>query len=597
MDNFDVVPTALAVKAMQDSGFKNAAFAVAELIDNSIQAGASVVRFLCEEEAVNTGKNTVRAIRALVVADNGRGMDPLTLRMSLQFGNGTNLNNRSGIGRFGMGLPNSSLSQGDRVEVYSWQAGIESAMFSYLDLEELTNGQMKAVPEPVPAAVPPKWIRRVGAVADSESGTIVIWPKLTRCNWRTSKSVRNNSEEVIGRMYRHHISRGQVSIQMATCEGAEMKDEAVVRPTDPLYLMTNTTCPAPWEVEPMAEPHGEPQRFRIEYRGGEHYVTVRWSLAKKSARYMEGAAQGRQAHGKHAKRHMGLSLVRAERELALYDQWCRKGDIDRWIGCEVSFEPELDELFGVTNNKQAAVAWGDLAGKSVEDIAASHGLDGVEDLTRLWLEEGDPRSGLLPILREVHNRWKSLLKELEADGKREKSKRHRFEEEGSPERRGTLAVRRRLERGEDETQSDRDELAPAELRTADLVSELVEHGGLSPEDAAPAAARVVDSGLKFYFTHKPEDSDAFFTVKSKAGAILINLNTDHPVYENLVAPLESTEADSSDRGGSHVAHVGLRLLLEAWARMEDERSDRRRDEIRRVREAWGWICRDFLGDD
>ena len=49
-NNYDIVPPHLAVKAMQDNGYKSPAYAVAELIDNSIQAKATSVELLCLEE-------------------------------------------------------------------------------------------------------------------------------------------------------------------------------------------------------------------------------------------------------------------------------------------------------------------------------------------------------------------------------------------------------------------------------------------------------------------------------------------------------------------------------------------------------------------
>ena len=39
----------------------------------------------------------------------------------LQFGNGTKLDADKGIGKFGIGLPNASVSQCRKVEVYTWQ--------------------------------------------------------------------------------------------------------------------------------------------------------------------------------------------------------------------------------------------------------------------------------------------------------------------------------------------------------------------------------------------------------------------------------------------------------------------------------------------
>jgi len=46
----EIIPPELAVKAMRDSGYKNTAYALAELIDNSVQANASNVELICLED-------------------------------------------------------------------------------------------------------------------------------------------------------------------------------------------------------------------------------------------------------------------------------------------------------------------------------------------------------------------------------------------------------------------------------------------------------------------------------------------------------------------------------------------------------------------
>ena len=100
---FSIVPPHLAVKAMRDNGYKNAAYALAELMDNSIQAGATVVELLCGEMDFMLEQRRRSRVHQIAVLDNGTGMDRDVLRMALQFGNGTHLNseNQKGIGRFG----------------------------------------------------------------------------------------------------------------------------------------------------------------------------------------------------------------------------------------------------------------------------------------------------------------------------------------------------------------------------------------------------------------------------------------------------------------------------------------------------------------
>ena len=135
----EIIPPELAVKAMRDSGYKNTAYALAELIDNSVQAKATSVQVICIEEYQQVNKRSRRRIQAIGVLDDGVGMTPEILRLALQFGNGTHLTDRRGIGRFGMGLPNSSISQCRRVEIWTWQNGPDNAMYTYLDLITLDS--------------------------------------------------------------------------------------------------------------------------------------------------------------------------------------------------------------------------------------------------------------------------------------------------------------------------------------------------------------------------------------------------------------------------------------------------------------------------
>ena len=142
-DLFDanIIPSRLAITAMRDSGYKNTAYALAELIDNAQQAGASMIEVLCLQRRELIQKKERSRIARIAVLDNGGGMDSGTMQMALQFGNGRYLKDRSGIGRFGMGLPSASISQAARVEVWSWQNGPDNALYSYLDVAEIESGR------------------------------------------------------------------------------------------------------------------------------------------------------------------------------------------------------------------------------------------------------------------------------------------------------------------------------------------------------------------------------------------------------------------------------------------------------------------------
>ena len=196
----DIVPAHLAVQAMRDNGYKNAAYAIAELMDNAIQAGATQVELLCGEKKELLAQRKRSRIHQIALLDNGRGMNAAVLRLALQFGNGTYLeeDKHTGIGRFGMGLPSSSVSQCQRVDVWSWQEGVDNALYTYLDLEEIKKRKLTEVPEPESRLVPEIWHQASGNFG--KTGTLVVWSQIDRCIWKTGSAIIDNSEFVIGRM-------------------------------------------------------------------------------------------------------------------------------------------------------------------------------------------------------------------------------------------------------------------------------------------------------------------------------------------------------------------------------------------------------------
>ncbi|MBC1305504.1 ATP-binding protein, partial [Trichormus variabilis] len=371
----DIVPAHLAVQAMRDNGYKNAAYAIAELMDNSIQAGATEVQLLCGEKQVLVDQRRSSRIYKLAVLDNGCGMDATVLRLALQFGNGTYLDaaKHIGIGRFGMGLPSSSVSQCQKVEVWSWQDGIENAIYTYLDLEEIKQQRQTEVPEPQPKTIPNIWQRVSNSFG--QSGTLVVWSNIDKCIWRTGKAIIDNSELLIGRMYRRFLDSGRVSIRMMAFDYDNLTNviiEKYALPNDPGYLIARTSCPPPYDITSMFQYWEGKDTYEVEkiidFRGQQHSVKIRFSYAKDQARQpLDGKQPGSLPHGQHAAKNVGISVVRAERELEL-DKTLVSGydPTDRWWGIEVEFPPALDDLFGVTNNKQSARNFSELLSIDIE---------------------------------------------------------------------------------------------------------------------------------------------------------------------------------------------------------------------------------------
>ena len=88
--------------------------AVADIVDNSIDAGARDIR---TRIIIRSGGQL-----DLVVWDDGSGMGKSTLREAMRLG--SDLSRETGrLGKFGLGLKLASLSQAKGVQVYTWKSG------------------------------------------------------------------------------------------------------------------------------------------------------------------------------------------------------------------------------------------------------------------------------------------------------------------------------------------------------------------------------------------------------------------------------------------------------------------------------------------
>lgn len=595
-ERYGLLPAHLVIDAMRDNGYRNAAHALAELMDNSIQAGATTVELLCEETKQRVAANRVNRINRIGVLDDGSGMDSSTLRSALQFGNGTRLDDRSGIGRFGMGLPTASISQCSRVDVWSWESPSGPFWHAYIDLDEIRSGTMQEVPEPKESRIPNEWKEASSKIG--ESGTLVVWSELDRCMWVTAQTIIDRSEEIMGRIYRRFIDRKDVVIRLVGLERSShgvRTIEREARINDPMYLTVPSSTPAPYDNEPMFERDGDhwEVKFWFSAEDGEmHPVTVRFSLAKDKVRERPNA--GSSKPGKHARANMGISIVRADRELELSQALVSGYDPrDRWWGVEIDFPPSLDRMFGVTNDKQSARYFGDVA-SSIEAVLEKDEKSVAKIKEEIEIE-GDPSEPLIEVVHYIKRRLNNIHERVKAQAKNQRSSRQRHDT--SAERQGTDVTNQRKDQGH-HGRSDAGEDLPWKERQAALKQEYKETG-LSDRQAQDMSERVIENGFKYTFIEGQLDGSSFFTVKPVAGEIVIKINLEHPAYEKLIEVLNNDIGRDDDREKLvkrlQQAKEGLKLLLIAWARFEDEETvPQRREEVQNVRTDWGRVASRFL---
>lgn len=596
----EIIPPELAVRAMRDSGYRNTAYALAELIDNSVQANATLVDVVCVQAYERIKERDRLRMTSIAVIDNGEGMDAAVLRQALQFGNGTHLQDRSGIGRFGMGLPNSSISQCRRVDVWSWKNGPDNALYSYLDVDEIVGRKLDTVPAPAHRPLPPEWRKRSDII--STTGTMVLWSNFDehRLTWRGAQATLLHTESLIGRMYRKFIDDGRLAIRLLALEDDKSRFQQYVRVNDPLYLMKNSSTPAPFDKQPMFQAWKDDEGdidepFEIDYAGAKHKVIVRMSWARPETVPQDRSDRGSKTYGKHAAKNLGISIIRAGRELDLDSSWTNSYDpTERWWGVEVEFPPTLDEVFGVTNNKQTTTIFSQMA--QFDWKAEANPDEALSEFIERLKAEGDPRALLLPIVEHIRHQIQQLRKRLKEQtaGRRTKTSRH---DESGVEDLATTKFRERAEQGH-ETDYDKQEFHEADR--AKLEEDLKKDNRYAEDVAREIAEATLTRKRKVIFLTKAMDGYAFFNVEHKQGGVTaIVFNTNHPFHSQLLEALqpnigEETDKDLIDR--IHRASDTLELLFAAWARYEMEET-RQQSRFFELRQEWGKMARFFLTEE
>lgn len=344
-----VVPEAF-VRGIRHIGYRSNIEAIAELVDNSIQAYAERVDLVLGfTEAGSTSKFT-----QLAVVDDGHGIGPNMMRFAMMWGGTHRENDRGGLGRFGYGLPCSTVSMGRRFTIYSKLArGRIYAVTLDLDLLSVggylnADGEI-ALPPAKPATLPTflrDTLRRIRPDG-WKSGTIVLVDKLDRLDWATASGLRRNLVRQFGVVY-HKLLRA-TSIHV---------DGEQVRPIDPLFL------------EPEDEFHAldddrahalDPVTLRIEGSdnfgaGGEVTLRYAWLPPSFGATDKSRDAIGINANARFPiiKQYHGIVFSRNGRVVDVHSRtpWTTFINNDRYIRIEIEFSASLDEAFGVTTSKQ-----------------------------------------------------------------------------------------------------------------------------------------------------------------------------------------------------------------------------------------------------
>lgn len=587
-----------SIVAARDSRYRHPSNAIAELIDNAIDATARRVELIVREHEVQLPTRKGYRIHELAVIDNGTGMDAETLAEALCFGGRTVGPGVRKIGKYGFGLPTSSVSQCKRVDVWSWQQGIEVAQHAYLDTDEIQEGaQLEVTTDQQPP--PGVWISRSRIVRPA--GTLVLWSKIDRITMR-AETIFKHVEEEIGRIYRHHISSGDLRIRMAAFrdENDEPREDTEVRPNDPLYLMAPSSTPGKWGEEPMFTLyHEETKQFTV--NGRTETVDIRYSIAKIDALGILGSYPGNTNYGAHARRNMGVSVVRENREVVLDDNLLNTEagghglPQNRWWGCEVKFGSGCDDLFGIDHNKQMTSNFS----RALKELGESS-LSDTEDRDEIDANEGD----IYDVAEHVRRTVRSMMRDIGKRFSQRPATSNGSQDTQTPvtleQKAESLATEATVEGFANQETGKTETDITFEQTTADKkISEIAEQltlVGYPAEQARLEAEATVKSGYRYKLVNASLNAFTVFNVSNASGVLVVQLNINHPIYQFLEALKQSANANEDVDGDEERAAIGLLIMILALARMDDESQGEERRRFQDTCYKWGRVMAKIIDE-
>lgn len=572
-----IVDAYLALNALRQVGYRNTATAVAELVDNSIEAEAKKITIVTLSAREPVAKRTVYRVQKIAVLDDGRGMTPDELGRCLSLGWGTRLDTREGLGRFGFGLKGSSLSQAELVEVYSWQNG--AVHKTYLDLPEVKDGRQQYLKSVEKTNLPKEIVEAVGGKIGS-SGTLVLWSKLDGVDFKRPSTLFSRMQEELCRIYRHFLDdnddygkKRDVSLVDFDLDHNKVEASHELKPNDPLYLLEPSSCPDSDGKATNVE-FEKPYAIPVEYEQGKFSdIEIRLSIAKPETQKMGGNSN----LGKHYARNTGISFVRAGREIDFGSFGFLDSDTrQRWWGVEVRFKPVLDELFGVTNNKQHIRGFKKLDPKhDVEQIEALN--EAAEDPEN----SGHYKSSLhLELNRNLTVKINAMLDVI-------KTRKEGSSADPSKAKPDPVSEKVNKDVAEDHTETSSDKEAETKSEQEKLAERtqyvLETRPELSEEDAQAFAKATIDYKVDLNKGSWP--GTMFLDLQFIANAAVGVINTRSPYYEKLWQHVEDS--------GDDRALSALEVYTMAYVRTEDEfRKTLDGETFEKFRDRWGyWVSK------
>ena len=361
----EVIPSARRlIMSLRDMGY-DFAQAIADIVDNSIEASASLVTIDIEFDGDNSW---VR------IADNGKGMSPKQLREAMRYGSEREYENDD-LGKFGLGLKTASMSQcqslsvasrcnTDRANIaaYTWDLDHikKTNRWEILPIEDRDLGP--AIRQPL----------------KDTTGTVVLWQKLDRIL---------GYKHPYGEMARKQLSQmcREIEQHLSIVFHLFLSDQV---PRKRLRILVNGNEIKPWDAFCQTELKTkklQPIKFQVEHEGVHGEVLLQPFVLPHQDDFSSPEAFRLASGPNNWNQQQGFYIYRANRMIQSggWSNLRAPDEHTKLARVVVSFSPLLDEAFKINVAKMRV----QLPAKIREEVK-----DAIIPVTRLAREVYDRKT-------------------------------------------------------------------------------------------------------------------------------------------------------------------------------------------------------------
>ena len=310
---------AILIDALQNIGYDNIS-AITDIVDNSIDAGASKIEIKLEKDKENL---------KIMIIDNGKGMTKEILNQALKLGSDTLHDGISDLGKFGMGLSTAGLALANKTTVFTRNADENIVYKSMTDVNIIKkeNAFVKLLCEADELET-----IQFNNIVNYESGTIVILENCIGIKQNEFSTLKGKIIKNLSRIFRKFMDRTEFWV-----------NDTKIEPDDPLRL----------GYEEFSGTLISEDDYDVKWKdidGTEKQGTIHIKIAS----LPECPRAVANKIGMNMK-NQGFSVLRNNREIlfGFLPDWegiVRHNDLNRFRG-EMSFSSDMDFAMGVNFRK------------------------------------------------------------------------------------------------------------------------------------------------------------------------------------------------------------------------------------------------------